>query len=99
MSHSPGKLGVSRRDGVITEDGEPLLLTGVSLCLGGNDDRKLAAANTDRFVACWNACDGLTPEQVAAIPRLVAWFVDPNPEPDIDGFEELYAIFPTRAKP
>lgn len=30
-------------------------------------------ANAARIVACVNALAGLTPEQVAAIPRLVAW--------------------------
>jgi hypothetical protein len=32
--------------------------------------------DAERLRDCWNACAGLTAEQVAAIPRLVAWFRD-----------------------
>jgi len=34
---------------------------------------EMAKADADRFVACWNACVGLTPEQIDAIPRLAEW--------------------------
>jgi hypothetical protein len=58
--------------GVLTEDNEPLLVTGLSLSMS-REGRFEANQNTDRIVACWNACAGLAPEQVAAIPRLIAW--------------------------
>jgi hypothetical protein len=50
-----------------------------------------------RIVSCLNACRGLTPEQVAAVPRLIAWFTQPmSGDPDLDLHKELAAIFPTR---
>jgi hypothetical protein len=39
----------------------------------------IAESDVDRRAReCVAACEGLTPEQVAAIPRLVAWFTDPG---------------------
>lgn len=100
---TPGKLTIDQWGGMNAEDGKRLLLTGVSLSLG-NDPRLLAEANSERVVACWNACTGLTPEQVAAIPRLVKLYtspgfhIDPIPYDDLDAVEvsRIRALFPRR---
>lgn len=45
----------------------------------------------DRIEAAVKACEGLTPEQVAAIPRLIAWFLDDGPR--VVEHDELMDIF------
>lgn len=57
-------------------------------------DNATAEANAARLVACWNACVDLTPEQVDAIPRLVAWFRSPLPD-DADEAVAEYASLET----
>lgn len=57
--------------------------------------------NAARLMQCWNACAGLTPEQVEAIPRLVAWFTGAGPGPHpgwLSEWRALGRIFPG-AKP
>jgi len=65
---------------VIHTQGELNLTVDKVLWVAAGDGPRVVAEaedlddDADRLVACWNACAGLTPEQVAALPRLVAWF-------------------------
>lgn len=50
-----------------------------------------------RIVDCVNACLGLTPEQVAALPRLIRWATSPPGDATIDAWKrewhELLDVF------
>ena len=67
--------------------------------LDTNNGRFPAKENADRVVACVNALAGLTPEQVSAVPRLVAWFLD-NDRWDVSQSElEESSLLAIYAKP
>lgn len=77
--------------------------TSVAIVLGNPSAGDIPRDTAARIVAAVNACAGLTPEQVAAIPRLVAWFTLPDRQVTIDAhnswvgeWEQLERIFPRR---
>lgn len=71
MSHTQGNLSIGRHGEVTTQAGDMLLLRGVALG-GGSSHYDLCKTNARRLVACWNACDGISTEELedGAIQKL-----------------------------
>ena len=63
--HTPGRLVVDDHGAVLDESGKRLLVDGVSLPMGGCGDA--GAANARRLVALWNACRGISTQQLEVI--------------------------------
>jgi hypothetical protein len=97
MSDAP-KLLVDRWGYVRTFGAENFPVVGFSLCQDvAGPYRDEAQVNTARLIGCFNACAGLSPEQVAAIPRLIAWYTNPVMGLEVtDEFNALEKLFPPR---
>ena len=64
MSHTPGKLSQDTYGTVKTEKGETLRIHGVSLPCGYTPKDDASHHDTRRLVACWNACEGISTDNL-----------------------------------